>query len=84
MGLCEFAKYVLLNDDEIVIGVYPTQYVLTAFKNQINDLKEIQFSEKNEDDYGFNIHDYTLYEKYYITCKFTDQISLNAELLGKK
>ena len=46
---------VLLNDDEIVIFGYPTQFIINKFINDINCLENIETNNESEYDSKFNI-----------------------------
>jgi len=57
LGLCESIRPILMPDNEIVLWGYPTQYIISMFKNEINILKN-NIHKKNFD-MEFNIDNYS-------------------------
>lgn len=59
----EILEPVLMNDDEIVIFGYPTQYILMYFRNRIGSLVNMIDSGEFEKEYVFKMSDFKPYEK---------------------
>ncbi len=59
----EILEPVLMDDEEIVIFGYPTQYVLLHFKNKIGVLINMIDSGEFEKDFAFRMTDFKPYEK---------------------
>jgi adenylate kinase family enzyme/YHS domain-containing protein len=76
---CETIQTVLMNDDEIIILGYPTQYIVTFFKNNADLLEDIQTKFENDAKfiYPFN-SDYKPYQKhtFYLTVENDENVSL--------
>ncbi len=59
----EMVEPVLLDDDEIVIYGYPTQYILMHFKNKIGVMINMINNEEFDQPFKFKITDFKAYEK---------------------
>jgi len=60
----EVLKLELIEDEDIVIYGYPTQYIITHFKNNLNKLTDNDelFRDENHE-YYFRVEDYKPYKK---------------------
>ncbi len=67
---------VLLNDDEIVIFGYPTQFIINKFINDMNCLENIETNNESDFDSKFNITDFSLYENQKFYLKIDDKNNL--------
>ena len=69
-------KYELMDDNELIIYGYPTQFILSKFINNMKDLEEL-VTQTNEDyDSTFYITDYQQYEKRKIYLKILEKEKL--------
>ena len=59
----EFLEHLLMEDEEIIIFGYPTQYILMHFKNKIGVLVNMIDSGEFEKEFRFNMTDFKPYEK---------------------
>lgn len=59
----EILEPVLMNDEEIIVFGYPTQYVLMHFKNRIGVLVNMIDTSEFEKDFAFKMADFKPYEK---------------------
>ncbi|MCQ2816063.1 MAG: nucleoside monophosphate kinase [archaeon] len=78
LDLNEYLEDVLLEDEEIIILGYPTQFILNKFLNNISDLENTETAEDSPYDCEFNITDYKPYEDY----KFYLKINSKEKLLS--
>ena len=69
-------KYELMEDNELIIYGYPTQFVLNKFLNNMKELQDINISPDSEYDSTFYITDYQPYEKRKIYLKILDKEKL--------
>ena len=69
-------KYELMDDSELIIYGYPTQYILNKFINNMKDLEDIQTQPNSEYDSTFYITDYQPYEKRKIYLKLVEKEKL--------
>lgn len=69
LKLNEYIVYELLEDDELVIFGYPTQFIINKFINEPNVLEDILVEETNDYDSFFFITDFKTYEKHKIFLK---------------
>ena len=69
-------KYELMDDSELIIYGYPTQYILCKFINNMKDLEEIDSKPEQEYDSTFYITDYPSYEKRKIYLKINEKEKL--------
>ena len=51
-------EYELMDDSELIIYGYPTQFILSKFINNMKDLEDIQIQSEQEYDSTFYITDY--------------------------
>ena len=66
-------KYELMDDNELIIYGYPTQFILNKFINNPKDLQDINIAPDSEYDSTFYITDYQPYEKRKIFLKIGDK-----------
>jgi len=66
-------KYELMDDNELIIYGYPTQFVLNKFINNPKELQDINVAQDSEYDSTFYITDYQPYEKRKIFLKIGDK-----------
>lgn len=80
---CEIIHTVLMNDDEIVILGYPTQYIISFFKNNVELLEDIHSKFENDANfiYPFKV-DYIPYQNhtFYLTVENKENISMLKDL----
>ena len=69
-------KYELMDDNELIIYGYPTQFVLNKFINEPKELQDINVSPDSDYDSTFYITDYQPYEKRKIFLKINDKEKL--------
>ena len=69
-------KYELMDDNELIIYGYPTQFVLNKFINNPKELQDIEIKQDSEYDSTFYITDYQPYEKRKIYLKIHDKEKL--------
>ena len=69
-------KYELMDDSELIIYGYPTQFILSKFINNMKDLEDIQIQSEQEYDSTFYITDYQPYEKRKIFLKILEKEKL--------
>ena len=69
-------KYELMDDNELIIYGYPTQFVLNKFINNPKELQDINVSPESQYDSTFYITDYQPYEKRKIYLKINDKEKL--------
>ena len=69
-------KYELMDDNELIIYGYPTQFVLNKFINNPKELQDINISPDSNYDSTFYITDYQPYEKRKIYLKIHDKEKL--------
>ena len=69
-------KYELMDDNELIIYGYPTQFVLNKFINNPKELQEMNISSESVYDSTFYITDYQPYEKRKIYLKIQDKEKL--------
>ena len=69
-------KYELMDDNELIIYGYPTQFVLNKFINNPKELQDINVSAESQYDSTFYITDYQPYEKRKIYLKINDKDKL--------
>ena len=69
-------KYELMDDNELIIYGYPTQFVLNKFINNPMELQDINVSPDSQYDSTFYITDYQPYEKRKIYLKINDKDKL--------
>ena len=73
-------KYELMDDNELIIYGYPTQFVLNQFINNPKELKDINITPNSQYDSTFYITDYQPYEKRKIYLKIFDKEKLETFL----
>ena len=66
----------LMDDSELIIYGYPTQFILSKFINNMKDLEDIQIQSEQEYDSTFYITDYQPYEKRKIFLKILEKEKL--------
>ena len=69
-------KYELMDDNDLIIYGYPTQFILNKFINNMKDLEEIEIQAEKEYDSTFYITDYKQYEKSKIYLKILEKEKL--------
>ena len=69
-------SYELMDDNELIIYGYPTQFVLNKFINEPKELEDIKVSPESDYDSTFYITDYQPYEKRKIFLKIHDKEKL--------
>ena len=69
-------RYELMDDNELIIYGYPTQFVLNKFINNPKELQEIQNSNESDYDSEFYITDYQPYEKRKFYLKIVEKEKL--------
>ena len=69
-------KYELMDDNDLVIFGYPTQFVLNQFINNPKELQDINVAPDSDYDSTFYITDYQPYEKRKIYLKIADKEKL--------
>ena len=82
--LNSFITYEFLDDKDLVIFGYPTQFVINKFINEPNTLSEIECVEENDYDSFFKITDYQPYEQHKIFLKITEKEKLITFLQDNK
>ena len=76
LGLNEYISDVLLNDDELIIFGYPTQYILSKYINELSLLNETEVNETNKYDAFFYLSDYKPYENTKVYLKIMNKTNL--------
>ena len=76
LGLNEHISDVLLNDDELIIFGYPTQYILSKYINEPSLLNETEVNESNKYDAFFYLSDYKPYENTKVYLKIMNKTNL--------
>ena len=66
-------NYELMDDSELIIYGYPTQYILSKFINEMKDLEELKTEQNSDYDSTFFITDYPQYEKRKIYLKIIEK-----------
>jgi len=69
-------KYELMDDNDLVIYGYPTQFILNKFINNMKDLEDVQIQQNAQYDSTFFITDYPQYEKRKIYLKILEKEKL--------
>ena len=69
-------NYELMDDSELIIYGYPTQYILSKFINEMKDLEELKTEQNSDYDSTFFITDYPQYEKRKIYLKIIEKEKL--------
>ena len=69
-------NYELMDDSELIIYGYPTQYILSKFINEMKDLEELKTEQNSDYDSTFFITDYPQYEKRKIYLKIIEREKL--------
>ena len=69
-------KYELMDDNDLVIYGYPTQFILNKFINNMKHLEDVQIQQNAQYDSTFFITDYPQYEKRKIYLKILEKEKL--------
>ena len=80
MNINEYIVYELLDDSELVIFGYPTQYILNKYINEPEKLEETMVEETSEYDSFFYITDFKPYEKHRMFLKIKEKEKLQSFL----
>ena len=80
LNINEYIVYELLDDSELVIFGYPTQYILNKYINEPEKLEETMVEETSEYDSFFYITDFKPYEKHRMFLKIKEKEKLQSFL----
>ena len=80
LNINEYIVYELLDDSELVIFGYPTQYILNKYINEPEKLEETMVEETSQYDSFFYITDFKPYEKHRMFLKIKEKEKLQSFL----